>query len=134
MTFDEILAQVLDLLRRQGRVSYRALKRRFDLDDEYIEDLKAEIIQAQRLAVDEDDAVLVWTGELHAAPSLVSDREPAPLSYTSRYLVDTILTAHAVLEGGRTQVTILFAERRVAPGGGLTRDAHALSGDDVCWL
>ena len=63
MTFDEILAQVLDLLRRQERVSYRALKRRFDLDDEYIEDLKAELIQAQRLAVDEDGAVLVWTGE-----------------------------------------------------------------------
>ena len=41
MTFDAILAQVLDVLRRQGRVSYRALKRRFDLDDEYIEDLKA---------------------------------------------------------------------------------------------
>ena len=42
MTFDEILAQVLDLLQRQGRVSYRALKRRFDLDDAYLEDLKAE--------------------------------------------------------------------------------------------
>ena len=26
MTFDEILAQVIDLLKRQGRVSYRALK------------------------------------------------------------------------------------------------------------
>jgi predicted ATPase len=37
MTFDDILAQVLDLLQRQGRVSYRALKRRFDLDDEYDE-------------------------------------------------------------------------------------------------
>ena len=49
MTFDEMLAQVLDLLQRQGRVSYRALKRRFDLDDEYVEDLKAEIIQARRL-------------------------------------------------------------------------------------
>src|SRR5262245_1761633 len=29
MTFDEILTQVLELLRREGRVSYRALKRRF---------------------------------------------------------------------------------------------------------
>ena len=27
MTFDEVLIQTLDLLRRQGRVSYRALKR-----------------------------------------------------------------------------------------------------------
>ena len=48
MTFDEVLTRVLDLLQRQGRVSYRALKRRFDLDDDYIEDLKTEIIKAQR--------------------------------------------------------------------------------------
>ena len=40
MTFDAVLVQVLDLLQRQGRVSYRALKRRFDLDDAYLEDLK----------------------------------------------------------------------------------------------
>ena len=45
MTFDDILAQVLDLLQRQGRVSYRAIKRRFNLDDEYLEDLKAELIE-----------------------------------------------------------------------------------------
>jgi hypothetical protein len=57
MSFDEVLARVLDLLQRQGRVSYRALKRRFDLDDDYLEDLKAEIIKAQRLAVDEDGEV-----------------------------------------------------------------------------
>ena len=68
MTFDEVLAHVLDLLQRQGRVSYRALKRRFDLDDEYLEDLKAEIIQAQRLAVDEDGVVLVWSGETSPPP------------------------------------------------------------------
>jgi hypothetical protein len=37
MTFDEVLAQILALLRREGRVSYRALKRRFVLDDEYLE-------------------------------------------------------------------------------------------------
>jgi len=28
MTFDEVLEQVQELLRREGRVSYRALKRR----------------------------------------------------------------------------------------------------------
>jgi hypothetical protein len=47
MTFDDILAQVRELLQRQGRVSYRALKRRFALDDDYLEDLKAELIDAQ---------------------------------------------------------------------------------------
>jgi hypothetical protein len=53
MTFDELLARVLDLLRREGRVSYRALKRRFDLDDDDLEDLKDEIIAAKQLASDE---------------------------------------------------------------------------------
>ena len=32
MTFDEVLARVIDVLQCQGRVSYRALKRCFDLD------------------------------------------------------------------------------------------------------
>ena len=62
-TFDEVLAQVIDLLRREGRVAYRVLKRRFALDDEYIEDLKADLIDAKRLAVDEDSKVLVWVGK-----------------------------------------------------------------------
>ena len=88
MTFDEILTQVLDLLRRDGRVSYRALKRRFDLDEDYLEDLKAEIIQAKKLAVDEAGAVLVWTGDAAMAPALVSDQERAPLAYTPSYLAE----------------------------------------------
>ena len=62
-TFDEVLAQVVELLQREGRLSYRALKRRFALDEEYLEDLKAEIIAAKQLAFDEDGKVLVWTGE-----------------------------------------------------------------------
>ncbi len=33
MTFDEILEQVITLLKRQGRVSYGALKMRLDIDD-----------------------------------------------------------------------------------------------------
>jgi class 3 adenylate cyclase/predicted ATPase len=110
MTFDEVLTQVLDLLRRQGRVSYRALKRRFDLDDEYVEDLKAEIIQAQRLAVDEDGAVLVWSGESAAAPAPAQHAAPTPLSYTPRHLAEKILTSRAALEGERKQVTVLFAD------------------------
>ncbi len=63
MTFDEVLEQVIQLLQREKRVSYRALKRRFELDDEYLEDLKAEIIKAKKLAIDEDGEVLVWTGD-----------------------------------------------------------------------
>src|SRR5713101_8651859 len=63
VTFDEVLAQVLDLLQCEGRVSNRALKIRFHLDDEYLEGLKDELIAAKHLAVDEDGKVLVWAGE-----------------------------------------------------------------------
>src|SRR3954469_45155 len=62
MTFDEVLEQVRELLQSKGRVAYRALKRRFALDDEYLEDLKAELIDAEHVARDEDGKVLVWRG------------------------------------------------------------------------
>jgi hypothetical protein len=39
MTFDDILEQAIGMLQRRKRVSYRALKRQFDLDDDYLEDL-----------------------------------------------------------------------------------------------
>src|SRR5499427_8862356 len=68
MEFDAILAQVLSLLQREGRVSYRALKLRFQLDDEYIEALKDEIIEVKRQAIDRDGRVLVWTGAPSPAP------------------------------------------------------------------
>src|SRR4051795_10357038 len=60
MTFNEVLQQVRDFLQTEGRVSYRALKRRFALDDDYVEDLKSELIDAKRIAADEDGKVLVW--------------------------------------------------------------------------
>src|SRR5262245_34260226 len=63
MKFSEVVAQTIAWLQREGRVSYRALKREFALDDEFLEDLKAEIIEAKRLASDENGKVLVWTGE-----------------------------------------------------------------------
>jgi hypothetical protein len=61
MTFDEVLDQVRELLQSKGRVTYRSLKRRFELDDEYLEDLKGELIRAEGVAADEDGDVLVWT-------------------------------------------------------------------------
>ena len=44
MTFDEMLEQIIALLKRQGQVSSSALKRRFDLDDDYLKDLKDELL------------------------------------------------------------------------------------------
>jgi hypothetical protein len=41
MTFKDILAQVIGWLEQDKRITYRALKRQFDRDDAYLEDLKA---------------------------------------------------------------------------------------------
>src|SRR5499426_2787056 len=114
MTFDEILAQVLELLQREQRLSYRALKRRFALDDEYLEDLKAELVEAKRLAVDEDGKVLVWTGGTVSvsatASPLAAAPAQAPLAYTPSHLTEKILAARRTLEGERKQVSVFFAD------------------------
>ena len=103
MTFDEVLAQTIELLQREGRVSYRALKRRFSIDDEYIEDLKTEIIRAKRLAIDEDGVVLVWTG---SPPS--PDTPPAPKADAAS--VRSITLPSSSDNGERRQLTVMFCD------------------------
>jgi hypothetical protein len=39
MTFEDILDQAIALLERRGRVTYRTLKRQFQLDDDALADL-----------------------------------------------------------------------------------------------
>jgi hypothetical protein len=68
MDYDAVLAHVLDLLQREQRIAYRVLKRRLQLDDEILEDLKDDLIYAKKLAVDEDGRVLVWTGGIDVPP------------------------------------------------------------------
>jgi class 3 adenylate cyclase len=83
MTFEELLDQAIALLQRRGRLTYRALKRQFNVDDDYLEDLKAELIKGQRLAADEDGEVLVWIGGTDVPPTTtprdVQSPRPGPL-------------------------------------------------------
>jgi hypothetical protein len=67
VTFNKVLSQTIAMLQQHGRVSYRALKRQFALDDAFLEDLKYELVAVQQRAIDQDDTVLVWTGEIGAA-------------------------------------------------------------------
>src|SRR5712691_4965490 len=60
MTFKEVLAQVIDWLQQDRRISYRALKRQFALDDEYLDDLKMELIAVRQVAVEQEGTMLVW--------------------------------------------------------------------------
>jgi class 3 adenylate cyclase/predicted ATPase len=71
MTFEEILDQAIAMLQRRGRVTYRTLRLQFQLDEEQLEALKEALIDAERLAVDEESRVLVWAGP-PASPSAAS--------------------------------------------------------------
>jgi class 3 adenylate cyclase len=112
--FVAVMDQVIALLRQRGRVTYSTLKRQFQLDEAALEDVKNELIEGQRLAVDERGNVLVWTGDTRTAPPMTSTpiEAPirAPLTYTPPYLAEKILTSKSALEGERKQVTVLFAD------------------------
>lgn len=58
-----VLEQVRELLRSKGRITYRVLRLQFNLDNESLDALKDEFIQAERVAADEDGKVLVWIGD-----------------------------------------------------------------------
>ena len=105
MEFYAVLDQVVELLRQRGRVTYRALKLQFSLDDNALETLKEEIIDAQRLAVDEQGKVLIWTGNSASAtpPALGQDHERVPLAYTPPHLTDKILAARPALEASASR-------------------------------
>jgi class 3 adenylate cyclase/tetratricopeptide (TPR) repeat protein len=122
MTFDEVLERLITLLKRQGRVSYRALKMRFDVDDEYLDVLKEELLYVHPV-IDDEGRGLVWTGETEGAPEpipvppeptptspSIQDQKPPPISYTPQHLTEKILTSRRALEGERKQVTVCFAD------------------------
>jgi len=98
MTFDEVLDQVRKLLQQRGRVTYRALKRRFDLDDEYLEDIKGELVKAEGVATEEDGDVLVWIGAVPVPSSQFLVVSPQPL------------TPNTQPPAERRQLTVMFCD------------------------
>jgi class 3 adenylate cyclase len=113
MDFYDIYDQVIDLLKQRGRVSYRALKMQFDLSDDSIEALKDELIYAQQLAVDENDRVLVWTGNggTNTEPTPQRVQPPSqPVSQETPSTTEPLPTDHHTLEAERRQLTVMFCD------------------------
>src|SRR5437867_294034 len=111
MTFKDILAQVIDWLQQDKRITYRALKRQFNLDDAYLEDLKAELIQAKQLTVDEEGAVLVWAGASAISEPTALPAQPTPQPVAQEQhspLVEARPTAPP--EAERRQLTVMFCD------------------------
>src|SRR6266852_5679420 len=107
MTFDEILTQIIDLLKRQGRVSYSALKRRFDLND-----LKDEILFTNPQIVDEGGRGLVWVGETDTPPASISTQPAQPhiTPQTQPTQVASPPTTPHTPEAERRQLTVMFCD------------------------
>lgn len=114
MEFYAVVDKVVDLLRSRGRVSYRGVKRQFSLDDEYLEDLKVEVIEVLQVAVDQEGKMLVWTGETAltplSPPQTLSintkpdqqEEQPAPVTRQP--------TTPRLPEAERRQLTVLFCD------------------------
>src|SRR4029453_1841355 len=117
-----VIDQVTALLQQRRRLAYRALQYQFHLDAEGLEALKAELIDVQALAEDQDGKMLVWkegrgTG---SAPSEARGSSPPapppPVTYTPSHLAEPTRAEQAALEarsgtdGERKTITALFAD------------------------
>src|SRR5215813_9319480 len=112
MTFDDILAQIIDLLKRQGRVSYRGIKRRFDIDDDYIEDLKEEILYVHPV-IDDAGRGLIWTGDTASGQAVVPQpAQPTPQPVVQAQPATQVepLSTAPPPDAERRQLTVMFID------------------------
>src|SRR5919108_710259 len=112
MTFDDILAQIIDLLQRQGRVSYSALKRRFDLTDDYLNDLKEELLYVHPVRDDEGRG-LIWTGDMASGQAVVpqpTQSTPQPVVQAQPATQVAPLSPAPSPDAERRQLTVMFCD------------------------
>src|SRR5215510_1134780 len=112
MSLYDVLDQIIALLRQRKRVTYRLVQREFALDDETLADLKDELIYAQKLAVEEDERVLVWIGDTEGTHEV-----PSPPAQTSQQsAIQATQPPHAPPpaprspEAERRQLTVMFCD------------------------
>src|SRR5438445_10125668 len=104
------------MLRRRGRVTYRALKLQFQLDDDTLDVLKDELLYGQQLATDEAGRVLVWAGPpampqaASSPPFVPQDATPAPAPPVEAGPAATVVHTPHVPEAERRQLTVMFCD------------------------
>src|SRR5262249_30453113 len=86
----------------------------FNLDDEYLDVLKEELIDAQRVATDEDGRILVWvgdtTGTAEAASQPAQSTQQAPLQQDQSGKIELLPTTPRTPEAERRQLTVMFCD------------------------
>src|SRR5262249_55126455 len=97
---------------RRGRVTYRALKLQFSLDDDHLEALKDELLYAHPHVVDDEGRGLLWTGDTVAtqAPEPPApEHAPQPVSQADHPRQGATPRTRPV-EAERRQLTVLFCD------------------------
>ena len=121
MKFYDVVDQVVEQLKKRGRVSYRALQLEFDLSAEHLDTLKEELIDIQEVAIDRDGKMLTWIGggastPTSPKPQSLTPNAQFPASYTPQHLAERIRAEQAAMEsrgsadGERKTITALFAD------------------------
>ncbi len=114
MTFREVVAQVIDWLQQDKRVSYRALKREFDIDDDYIEDVKEALLYAHASTVQADARGFTWASKTEATPVMTSQPdqpEPQPVMEQTQPVQEppSPVEPHTP-NAERRQLTVIFCD------------------------
>src|SRR5262249_38366755 len=118
MNLLDVVREVRRHLAENGRLSFRMLRRQFQLDDDALEEVIEELVDVQHVARREENA-LAWLGKAapsRAAPEALPQPAREPRSYTPKHLADLILAERAAMEsrgaqeGERKTITALFAD------------------------
>jgi class 3 adenylate cyclase/predicted ATPase/tRNA A37 threonylcarbamoyladenosine biosynthesis protein TsaE len=109
LTFRQVVAQAVEWLQQDQRVSYRALKRQFALDDDWLADLKAELVDIRCVAVDHDGAMLVWIGPSATGPPSGEMGRP-PAVAEARPLPPGPPAEPRTPDAERRQLTVMFCD------------------------
>jgi len=121
VNFARVLKEVLWCLVTEGSISYRRIKRGFDLDDDALEDVRREMISTLRIAADVDGERLVWAPDGRAArrepmalpqplPALrLAERLPTPAIEPELPGAAPVAPA-AAPDAERRQLTVMFCD------------------------
>jgi len=111
MDFYEVLERVLELLQRHRRVSYRALKVQFELDDDRLDLLKEELLYAQYPIADDNGRGLIWTGAPGGVQAPASPQSTQlPAAQQDQPTQAEPPTEHRSPEAERRQLTVMFCD------------------------
>ena len=110
MNFARVLKEVLWCLVTEGSISYRRIKRGFDLDDDALEDLRRELISTLRIAADLNGELLVWAPEGRVArPEPAALLQPLPVLRQAER-PGAPAAAAAAPDAERRQLTVMFCD------------------------